>query len=251
MSSLVSRFISNRHLISAGPQRACVNRLLDRRRDDHRLCIQQQRRQASWLADFMEARLSTPIHSPLIFSLEQSLINFHQLSGLNWWLDVVLVTCGLKMFMTLPLNVWREKQISKRTLVDMKLHNLVSKKLVELKPQVQSGLITKHKAWVVVKNETDVEKKRLIQEYNCHGGRRAISVIAEIAAYICYFLTLRNLCCVYPSSVMFSSHEMTTQGAFWFTNLLQADPSFILPLTVGLVTLANSEVRLNKATERH
>ena len=36
--------------------------------------------------------------------------------------------------------------------------------------------------------------------------------------------------------------EMTTEGALWFSNLTIADPTFILPIAVGIFNLLNIEV---------
>lgn len=190
----------------------------------------------------MQERINTPVDSSLIFAAEDALINLHQLLGQSWTVDVVLVTMALKMCMTLPLNVWREKQINKRSLVELQLHDLKARRLIDLKPQVQSGLLTKYKAWTLLRTEMDKEKERLIKKYNCHTGRRVISIFAEISAYITYFFTLRNLTCVYPQSVVMASHEMSTQGVLWFENLLVPDAYYVLPVAVGAVMLFNSEV---------
>jgi hypothetical protein len=41
---------------------------------------------------------------------------------------------------------------------------------------------------------------------------------------------------------MVQSFEMQTEGLFWFKNLVQADPYYILPIVYAIINVANVKV---------
>ena len=183
------------------------------------------------------------INQPVSFAFSDTastlLCDLHQLSGQNWYVDIIIATCALKTFVTLPLTIWREKQLYKYNRSQLDLFGFTEMKLKELKPLLDTGEISRTKAMVEFRNKKKVEKFKLIQKYNCHPGKRIVSIIGESVPYVSFFFALKNLC------LLSSEHleQMMVQGTFWFPNLVSPDVYYGLPVLVGLTMLANSEVK--------
>ena len=54
-------------------------------------------------------------------------------------------------------------------------------------------------------------------------------------------MSIRKIC--------YESEDMAGQGAFWFPNLSEADPFFVLPITAALLNYANLTRGITKENE--
>lgn len=85
---------------------------------------------------------------------------------------------------------------------------------------------------------------------NCHPAKTLILVWFQIPMWIFLSLSLRNIINMVPNqdAAAYQRYmELTVEGFGWICDLTQVDPTWILPVSMGLLNLAIIEV--NKYTK--
>lgn len=80
---------------------------------------------------------------------------------------------------------------------------------------------------------------------NCHPFKTGLLLWFQIPLWVCYSVSLRNLVNKLPVddvAAEITVLELALGGTGWFHNLIAPDPTFILPVTMGLANLAIVEV---------
>lgn len=85
----------------------------------------------------------------------------------------------------------------------------------------------------------------MIVRDNCHPFKAGLLLWFQIPLWVCFSVSLRNLVSKLPVddvAAEITLLEMSVGGVGWIHNLLAPDPTFILPVTMGLANLAIIEV---------
>ncbi|EEB13655.1 cytochrome oxidase biogenesis protein, putative [Pediculus humanus corporis] len=202
------------------------------------LCCQFQQSRNFSSEYFQE--LNTNIHNfvttnaPTV-AIKNFLIELHDMSGLPWWSEILLVTAGMKLVIGLPIGVFQQHIIAKINLTKMQ-HSIICKKL-----ESELSLMARRGKW------SDMKKQRafitqqkmiwsdLVVKNNCHPFKLVILTWAHLPPWILLSFSIRSLCekdLVSPMTYL----QLQTEGLFWNSNLIQPDPYFILPVTLFLST---------------
>lgn len=91
----------------------------------------------------------------------------------------------------------------------------------------------------------------MIVRDNCHPFKASLLIWFQIPTWICFSVSLRNLCYMLPKqdiNAQITYTELTIGGFGWIPNLTEIDASLILPFTFGLLNLAIIEVTTTKIT---
>ncbi|EEB08328.1 inner membrane protein Cox18 [Schizosaccharomyces japonicus yFS275] len=111
---------------------------------------------------------------------------------------------------------------------------IASKRRRERLLQIHS-LLTSKRNQLVSKDAIKQEKRRLYSEFRCSPWPLLLLPMAQIPCFAYATLKLRRLVRMAPSS-------MTTEGAFWFQNLLEPDPTGLLTVSLGLAYMTNAAI---------
>lgn len=87
---------------------------------------------------------------------------------------------------------------------------------------------------------------KLIVRDNCHPFKASILLWFQIPLWISYSMSLRNLVYMLPTPDLDAQiiyAELTLGGFGWIPNLTEIDHSYILPIALGIVNLANIELQ--------
>lgn len=87
----------------------------------------------------------------------------------------------------------------------------------------------------------------MIVRDNCHPMKAGVLLLFQIPTWICFSVSLRNMAYMLPvqdASAQIIFLEMSVGGFSWIPNLIAADSTLILPITLGLVNLTIIEVSI-------
>jgi YidC/Oxa1 family membrane protein insertase len=139
----------------------------------------------------------------------------HSLSGLPWWAAIMCVTIVSRV-LVMPVNI-------------SSLRN--SLRLKRIIPQV-ADLQTQ------MSNVNEPEERRLqaarqlrelFRLHHCSPLHHLWVPLVFPAVFLSYFGAVHNLC--------LAESTMATEGTLWFTNLMTADPTYLLPILSSLTWL--------------
>ncbi|XP_041485827.1 cytochrome c oxidase assembly protein COX18, mitochondrial-like [Lytechinus variegatus] len=171
----------------------------------------------------------------------------HSLTGLSWWATIVVTTFALRFSLTLPLAIYSQNirvrvenlqpeviALAKRAFVDRLSARAKNEKWSEKRAQrAFVGLVRRY-------------SKELYVRDNCHPAKGSILFLVQLPMWIFLSLALRNMTgalsermYVDPTSIV---PDLATGGVLWFPSLVAPDPTFILPVLVGLLNLSNIEM---------
>ncbi|KFP83050.1 Mitochondrial inner membrane protein COX18, partial [Acanthisitta chloris] len=83
---------------------------------------------------------------------------------------------------------------------------------------------------------------------NCHPFKATLLVWVQIPVWVCASLALRN--CSVGAAGSAVQEEFSSGGALWFTDLTAPDPTWILPVSLGLVNLLIVEIFASQKTKQ-
>lgn len=86
-----------------------------------------------------------------------------------------------------------------------------------------------------------MQRKALLKENNCGPARGILPLLALMPVYITLFVSVRSFCSdahLFPD--LYESFR--NGGIWWFPQLAERDPYFVLPATNFLLTLISAEV---------
>nr|XP_060637327.1 cytochrome c oxidase assembly protein COX18, mitochondrial [Anolis sagrei ordinatus] len=181
---------------------------------------------------------------------ESGLAALQAASELPWWATVVVASALLRTGLTLPLAA---------------LQSRVLAKLENLQPEIQS--LAKHLRYevsVCAKQQGWSEKlarfhfkknlKRIVSDLyvrdNCHPVKASLLIWIQIPLWVFVSIALRNLSVGRASSEgLFIQEQLSTGGMLWFPDLTVPDPTWIMPITLGVLNLLIVEIFALRKTE--
>ncbi|WP_119069429.1 YidC/Oxa1 family membrane protein insertase [Rubrobacter indicoceani] len=155
------------------------------------------------------------IFDPLFDALGWLLLTFHNDFGAPWWLSIVMLTICVRTVL-LPLTVRQTKSM---------------RAMQVLRPEMDA-IREKHKD---EPQKMQQEMMKLYQERKVNPLGGCLPVLVQLPIFLVLYYTIRE----------FETLEsFRTGGLFWFTDLTQADPYFILPIVYVGTMMAAQEVTL-------
>ncbi|XP_071117534.1 cytochrome c oxidase assembly protein COX18, mitochondrial-like [Haliotis cracherodii] len=188
---------------------------------------------------------------PPIGFAQSVLESVHTWSGLPWWASIAITTFTLRACVTLPLAVYCAR-------VRARVEKLQPEMLAvskQLKQEV--GVAMSMYKWDEAKARREYRKnmKRLMHDIyvreNCHPLKGHVVQIVQLPVWLCMSFALRNMSGSVPAIGLESPvlcPELMTEGMLWFRDLTVPDPTFILPLSVGLINLIMLEMQFKLQT---
>ncbi|XP_029138731.1 cytochrome c oxidase assembly protein COX18, mitochondrial [Labrus bergylta] len=176
--------------------------------------------------------------SPPVHLCEHFLVSVQQLSGLPWWLSIVAATLSVRTLITLPLSVYQMVIIAKVEALQVEISELAKRLRYEV------SVRARERGWTEKQSRFQFKKnlRRLVSELyvrdNCHPFKASLLVWVQIPLWISLSLALRNLSL--DQSGLQSG--LAAGGALWFSDLTLPDPTWILPVCLGLTNLLIVEV---------
>lgn len=200
-----------------------------------------QRRQ--FTQDFWSSLSSS---APVNF-MQESITQFHDLSGLSWWSTIIVSTVLLRGVITLPLGIYQSKILAKVEKVSEEMPAIVQQLKVETRFAMKKFKWTESQARTMYNRSLKKQWNNLIMRDNCHPAKAAIVIIFQIPLWITQSWGIRNLIYLQPDPTSLKAQliatEMMIGGFGWIPNLTDVDHSLILPVTLGLLNLSIIEVR--------
>ncbi|TRY78944.1 hypothetical protein TCAL_05000 [Tigriopus californicus] len=169
-----------------------------------------------------------------VTSMAEALAYVHDTTGCSWAGTIVGAAVFLRFGLLLPAQVTSQKVAAKRVL----LHKEMDSQLI---PELQraTAFLSKERGWSeeMAKKKFNRAQRLMVKEKiiekNCAASKLFLPFMIQIPIWITLSLAVRFL-------------ELSREGTMAFPNLTLADPTFILPLTVGLGFLLNNEINASR-----
>lgn len=189
------------------------------------------------MAPLQYVHATFPVHASHVHTsvhvAEQFLVGFQELSGASWWLSIATATLTIRSTVTLPLAAYQtvvlhrveslQKEISE---LSLRLRYEVSVRAKEL------GWSERTCRFQFKKNMRRIVSELYIRD-NCHPFKASILVLVQVPIWISLSLALRELSL--DSSALYTA--LAAGGALWFRDLTVPDPTWIIPVSLGLSNL--------------
>ncbi|KAL6117180.1 cox18 [Pungitius sinensis] len=185
---------------------------------------------AGWYSSLSD---SAPVHL-----CEHYLVSVQQVSGLPWWLSIIVATLSVRTLITLPLATYQMVIIGKVEALQAEISELAKRLRYEVSIRAKErGWTEKQSRFQFKKNLRRIVSQLYIRD-NCHPFKASLLIWVQLPLWISVSLALRNLSL--DQSVL--QPEMASGGALWFPDLTSPDATWILPLCLGLTNLLIVEV---------
>uniref|UniRef100_UPI0037E993D7 cytochrome c oxidase assembly protein COX18, mitochondrial n=1 Tax=Semicossyphus pulcher TaxID=241346 RepID=UPI0037E993D7 len=185
---------------------------------------------ASWYSGLSD---SVPVHL-----FEHFLVSMQQVSGLPWWLSIVVATLSVRTLITLPLAAYQMVIIAKVEALQAEISELAKRLRYEVSVRARErGWTEKQSRFQFQKNLRRIVSQLYIRD-NCHPFKASLLVWVQLPLWISLSLALRNLSL--DQSALQSG--LASGGALWFPDLTSPDSTWILPVCLGLTNLLIVEV---------
>lgn len=185
-------------------------------------------------------------HSDTVAYIQDATIAYHDLTGLPWWASIITYSIGLRL-LTLPLQVYTLK-------IHARLDSIVTKEMPAINAKVWREVnaakaklrLSDHGVKFRYVIEYKRELNKLILRDNCHPFKTSIVMWLQLPLWIGQSVAFRNIVTLQPDPSSIKAMIILTQlsvgGVLWIPNLVEADVSYILPVWLSLVNLANIEL---------
>uniref|UniRef100_A0A1B6FAN3 Membrane insertase YidC/Oxa/ALB C-terminal domain-containing protein n=1 Tax=Cuerna arida TaxID=1464854 RepID=A0A1B6FAN3_9HEMI len=173
------------------------------------------------------------------------IVQFHDTTGLPWWLSIILTTCFIRTVITLPLALYQNFVIARLENIRKEMDGIVNDIKYELNREVRRNKWSEKKAKIHFNKTVRKEWTRLIERDNCHPAKAALLAIVQIPLWVVLSTSFRNLVYMLPHQDAFAELkklELSVGGIAWFPDLTIPD-SFVIPIVLGLTNLAIVEVQ--------
>ncbi|XP_041799664.1 cytochrome c oxidase assembly protein COX18, mitochondrial [Chelmon rostratus] len=171
---------------------------------------------------------SAPVHL-----CEHFLVNMQQVSGLPWWLSIVMATLSVRTLITLPLAAYQMVIIAKVEALQAEISELAKRLRYEVSVRARErGWTEKQSRFQFQKNLRRIVSQLYVRD-NCHPFKASLLVWVQLPLWVSLSLALRNL-----SLDQFGlKSELAAGGALWFPDLTLPDSTWILPVCLGVTNL--------------
>ncbi|XP_034399559.1 cytochrome c oxidase assembly protein COX18, mitochondrial [Cyclopterus lumpus] len=185
---------------------------------------------AGWYSSLSD---SAPVHL-----CEHFLVSVQQVSGLPWWLSIVVATLSVRTLVTLPLATYQMVIIARVEVLQAEISELAKRLRYEVSFRAKEiGWTEKRSRFQFKKNLRRIVSQLYIRD-NCHPFKASILVWVQLPLWISLSLALRNLSL--DQSALQSG--LAAGGTLWFPDLTSPDLTWILPVCLGLTNLLIVEV---------
>eukprot|EP00092_Neocalanus_flemingeri_P009418 GFUD01010132.1.p1 GENE.GFUD01010132.1~~GFUD01010132.1.p1 ORF type:complete len:348 (-),score=86.68 GFUD01010132.1:718-1761(-) len=194
------------------------------------------------------------ISLPPVHFMEDTLAHVHDTTGLPWWATVMLSTGVLRLLLTMPAHITQQKVMAKRFLMSEEMKT-------DILPSLQSAVDRQVKVnkWAEKKARASYQRvagqfhRQKVQEYNCHLAKMFLPVYIQIPAWIFTSVAIRNMATMrhslerrLDSPIEERFYQFSSEGLAWCQNLSVPDPTFVLPVLVGLTFATTIYISSNK-----
>ncbi|KAM4621616.1 cytochrome c oxidase assembly protein COX18, mitochondrial isoform 1-T2 [Polymixia lowei] len=184
---------------------------------------------ASWYGSIAD---SAPVHMT-----EQLLISSQQITGLPWWASIMCTTLALRTIITLPLGAYQMLIIAKVEALQTEVAELARRLRYEVSVRAKErGWTERHCRYQFKKNMRRIVSELYIRD-NCHPFKASLLVWVQLPLWVCLSLALRNLSLAVDQSGTALQSELSVGGALWFSDLTLPDPTWIIPVSLGVINL--------------
>lgn len=203
--------------------------------------LRQQHNMSTFASIYTELSNSSAVHF-----FQQNLIHLHDYSGLPWWSTIVLSTVLLRTITTFPLAVYTAKISARIEMIATEMPAIAKAAAMEVeiaKRQFNWSEKYAKRAYEVTMKQ---QWQKLVERENCHPAKRGIVIWGQIPLWICQSVAIRNLLQMLPDPTSVNAQivllQLSVGGFGWIPNLTEVDASYILPVFMCLVNLANIEL---------
>lgn len=184
-------------------------------------------------------------NSHLVHFMQDSLVYFHDTTGLSWWATIVTSTIFVRAIMTLPLTVYQNYILAKVENIGLELKDMVDELKKETAVAKRAYKLSDKQTVTLYKRSLKKQWRNLIVRDNCHPSKASLVIWIQIPIWVCMSFAFRNLVYMNPPSgaALVTFMEMSAGGIGWIPNLTVPDHSWILPVGFGLTNLAIIELQ--------
>lgn len=180
--------------------------------------------------------------------VQDSLVQFHDFSGLPWWSSIVVSTILIRGAITFPLAIHQAKNLAKFEKVTEEMPALVKELKVETVHAMKKFKWNEKQARIMYNHSLKKQYNKLIVRDNCHPAKSILLVLIQIPLWITLSWSIRNLIYMRPDPTSLTAQliftQLTVGGFGWIPNLTEVDHSLILPVTFGILNLSIIEVKI-------
>ncbi|KAJ1926761.1 hypothetical protein IWQ60_003530 [Tieghemiomyces parasiticus] len=202
----------------------------------------------AWQLD-PEAAYHAYANIPFIFEVVQGLLVVVHNNGVPWWATFIVGAVALRTTIA-PIAIYQQQAIGRQ----LKLQPVVKLLGDSLKYTLRET--GRHKGWGYDRYKRELSKEfsnRVVQMYmrnNCSPLFRMVLPFVQIPIFAAVSFTIRRMCGQPLPWFDTVDHlppvaGLATEGVLWFTDLLVPDPTFILPLVLGVTHLVNIQLNLS------
>ncbi|XP_070693194.1 cytochrome c oxidase assembly protein COX18, mitochondrial [Pempheris klunzingeri] len=176
--------------------------------------------------------------SAAVHLCEHFLASVQQVSGLPWWLSIVVATVSVRTVITLPLAAYQVVIISRVEALQAEISALAKRLRYEISVRAKERGWTEKQCRLQFKKNLRRIVSQLYVRDNCHPFKASALVWVQLPLWISISLALRNLSM--DQSALQS--DLAAGGGLWFPDLTLPDSTWILPVCLGLTNLFVVEV---------
>lgn len=193
-------------------------------------------------------------NSTCVHLCQQNLINFHDYTGLPWWATIIVTTIVLRTAITFPLAVYTNKINVRLEQINKEMPAIVEELKAETAKARHMYNLSDRDTERLFKRNVSLQWDKLVVRENCHPAKMTIVLWTQIPLWVCQSVAIRNMLNMLPDPNSIDAqinYALLSVGGFgWIPNLTAVDSTWILPVTFGLLNMANIELAtLTKSTK--
>lgn len=198
---------------------------------------------------------------PVIETLQHAsemLIQVHADSQLPWYIFIPLSTFALRTCFTLPLAIYQRRGLRKQNelrpiiqattpVLRAKLASIAQKEQLRRNSSLtgltnEKATLTADKIMILSTKEKYKRQKTLFKQYGCQTWKMMVLPAVQIPLWVSISYMFRTI----TGWTDIGKHNnidmsLTNEHIFYLHDLSVSDPYFVLPITLGIVALANAE----------
>lgn len=179
-----------------------------------------------------------------------SLIWVHEITGLPWWLSIIVSTFVFRSVIVFPFMCYDRRIMVKLINVGPEITSYTDKVAEELKRMVFNGQLKKEKFRVTLFRAYKRKSIQVFEENNVHPGQRVVLIAFQFPFWITMSSSLNNLCVrPYLLNDPLIHDQFFTGGAAWFKDLTLADPYYVIPVIFFVSIYSSIKVSLREVME--
>jgi len=200
------------------------------------------------------------IKSPVTTFISEQFCWIHDQTGLSWTATIVFASFAIRFCGTLPAHATSRKVGAKRAILYQSLSQVYMPKLKEA-----VNTIKQKRGWTEQQAKDLFHKKQPqfiqmeVERRNCAKSKLYLPFLIQIPFWVTTSVALRNLSTM-QNAAFFSDPsqmaaakarfvQMSNEGLAWFPDLTLPDSTWIIPVSLGVVLLANHELTVNQVSK--